>query len=80
MFLDGSINPGEMKSFNHYALGAVADWMHINISGLSMLEPRWRKFCIALILGGDLTSISTRYLNPYGMISVKWATTGSDLR
>ncbi|MEP6479855.1 MAG: family 78 glycoside hydrolase catalytic domain, partial [Rhodoglobus sp.] len=27
MMPDGSINPGEMTSFNHYALGAVADWM-----------------------------------------------------
>src|SRR5438552_2735998 len=25
---DGSVNPGEMTSFNHYALGAVADWLH----------------------------------------------------
>ena len=25
---DGSMNPGEMTSFNHYALGAVADWIH----------------------------------------------------
>src|SRR5665648_1144760 len=28
MLPDGSINPGEMTSFNHYALGAVADWLH----------------------------------------------------
>ncbi len=28
MLPDGTINPGEMTSFNHYALGAVADWMH----------------------------------------------------
>ena len=26
MLPDGSINPGSMTSFNHYALGAVADW------------------------------------------------------
>jgi hypothetical protein len=25
---DGSINPNQMTSFNHYALGSVADWMH----------------------------------------------------
>ncbi len=25
---DGSVNPGEMTSFNHYALGAVASWLH----------------------------------------------------
>ena len=28
MLPDGSINPGEMTSFNHYAFGSVADWMH----------------------------------------------------
>lgn len=25
---DGSVNPGEMTSFNHYGLGSVADWLH----------------------------------------------------
>ena len=28
MLPDGTVNPGEMTSFNHYALGAVADWLH----------------------------------------------------
>ena len=28
MLPDGSINPGDMTSFNHYAFGAVADWLH----------------------------------------------------
>lgn len=28
MLPDGRVNPGEMTSFNHYALGAVGDWMH----------------------------------------------------
>ena len=35
MLPDGSINPGEMTSFNHYALGAVADWMHRVLGGLA---------------------------------------------
>ncbi len=39
MLPDGTINPGEMTSFNHYALGAVADWMHRTIGGLSPAEP-----------------------------------------
>ncbi|NLE17979.1 MAG: family 78 glycoside hydrolase catalytic domain, partial [Propioniciclava sp.] len=25
---DGSVNPGGMTSFNHYAFGAVGDWLH----------------------------------------------------
>ena len=35
MLPDGTINPGEMTSFNHYALGAVADWMHRTIGGIA---------------------------------------------
>ena len=43
MLPDGSINPGEMTSFNHYALGSVADWMHRTIGGLSPAEPGYRR-------------------------------------
>ena len=35
MLPDGTINPGEMTSFNHYAFGSIADWMHRTIGGLS---------------------------------------------
>ncbi|KAF7554289.1 hypothetical protein G7Z17_g3002 [Cylindrodendrum hubeiense] len=69
---DGSINPGEMTSFNHYALGAVADWMHTNVAGLVLLEPGWRKFRIAPVPGGDLKHANAQFLSPYGLISVKW--------
>ena len=39
MLPDGSINPGEMTSFNHYALGAVADWLHRTVAGLAPRHP-----------------------------------------
>lgn len=38
MLPDGSINPGEMTSFNHYALGAVADWIYQVVLGI---RPGW---------------------------------------
>src|SRR5699024_11020355 len=31
---DGSINPGEMTSFHHSALGAVADWIYRVVLGI----------------------------------------------
>ena len=37
---DGSINPGEMTSFNYYALGAVADWVLLRIRNRS-----YRRIC-----------------------------------
>ena len=33
MLEDGSVNPGEMTSFNHYAFGAIADWLHRVLGG-----------------------------------------------
>ena len=40
---DGSVNPGEMTSFNHYALGAVADWLHRTVAGLAPDAPGYRR-------------------------------------
>ena len=39
MLPDGTVNPGEMTSFNHYALGAVADWLHRTVAGLAPAAP-----------------------------------------
>ena len=36
---DGSVNPSGMTSFNHYALGAVADWLHRRVAGLAPAAP-----------------------------------------
>ncbi|WP_026536809.1 glycoside hydrolase family 78 protein [Arthrobacter sp. 9MFCol3.1] len=69
---DGSINPGGMTSFNHYALGAVADWMHRTVAGLAPAEPGYKRIRIAPKPGGDLTSASARHLTPYGEASTSW--------
>jgi alpha-L-rhamnosidase len=47
MLPDGRINPGEMTSFNHYALGAVADWLHRVVGGIEPAEPGYRTVRIA---------------------------------
>ena len=72
MLPDGSINPGEMTSFNHYALGAVADWMHRTIGGLTPTQPGYRHMDIRPRPGGGLTHAQTRHLTPYGMAECKW--------
>ncbi|OBT81955.1 hypothetical protein VE02_09499 [Pseudogymnoascus sp. 03VT05] len=73
MLPNGKINPGEMTSFNHYALGSVASWMHRNIIGLRPLEDGWRVFAIEPIPGGGLTSAEGSFLSPYGDCRVRWA-------
>ena len=79
MLPDGSINPGEMTSFNHYALGAVADWMHRVLVGLAPLEPGYRTVLVAPQPLGDLTWASTRHTSAYGDVAVKWERTGGRL-
>ncbi|WWC63686.1 uncharacterized protein I303_106291 [Kwoniella dejecticola CBS 10117] len=76
---DGTINPGQMTSFNHYALGAVAEFMHSNIGGLSPLEPGWKKALIKPLPGGTLTSASTSHSSPYGKFAVEWKIQGDKL-
>lgn len=69
---DRSLNPGGMTSFNHYALGSVAEWMHAHIGGLEVVEPGWKRFRVAPIVGGGLNEASTTHVTPYGRAAVSW--------
>jgi alpha-L-rhamnosidase len=73
MLPDGSINPGQMTSFNHYALGAVADWLHSTVGGISPLEPGWRKIRVRPVPGGNITNASVRFDGPYGCVECSWS-------
>jgi len=79
MLPDGSINPGEMTSFNHYALGAVADWMHRTIGGLTPAEPGYRRIEIHPRPGGGLTHARASHLTPYGLVECAWKIEGRNI-
>jgi alpha-L-rhamnosidase len=72
MLEDGSINPGEMTSFNHYALGGVADWMHRVVGGLAPAAPGYRELEIAPQPLAGMEWATTSHLTPYGMATVSW--------
>ena len=76
MLPDGSINPGDMTSFNHYALGAVADWMHRSIAGLAPADLAYRKLLVRPLPGGGLTWAAARHETPYGEAAVRWERDG----
>jgi alpha-L-rhamnosidase len=80
MLPDGSVNPGSMTSFNHYAYGAVADWMHRAIGGIAPLEPGYRTFEVRPLITRDLEFASARHLSPYGEILVDWVRDGDAVR
>ncbi len=72
MLPDGTINPGEMTSFNHYALGSIVDWMHRTIGGIAPLEPGYRRVLIAPRPGGGLTWANAALETPHGPVRVSW--------
>jgi alpha-L-rhamnosidase len=76
---DGSVNPGEMTSFNHYALGAVADWLHRTVAGLAPAEPGYRRIRIAPRPIPSLEHAEARHVTPYGEASVAWAREGDEI-
>jgi alpha-L-rhamnosidase len=78
MLPDGSINEGDMTSFNHYALGAVADWMHRSVAGLAPAEPGYRKLTIRPRPGGELAWAAARHETPYGEAAVRWELAGQE--
>ena len=71
---NGDFGPVDMNSFNHYAYGAVGDWMFQNIGGISAIEPGYKRSRIAPVPGGNLTKGSGSLKTVYGLLSSKWST------
>ncbi len=69
---DGSVNPGKMTSFNHYAFGAIADWLHRTVAGLAPGSPGYRRIDVHPQPGGHLNSASATHDTPYGTAAVAW--------
>jgi alpha-L-rhamnosidase len=69
---DGSVNSGEMTSFNHYALGAVADWLHRTVGGLAPAQPGYRQIAVQPRPGSGLTHASARHRTPFGVAECTW--------
>jgi len=79
MLPDGTVNPGQMTSFNHYALGSVADWMHRTVAGLAPAAPGYRRLLVRPRPGAGLASASARHETPYGTAAVAWRRSGDRL-
>jgi alpha-L-rhamnosidase len=75
---DGSFNDVGMNSFNHYAYGAVGEWMYRSLAGVSAAEPGYRRSLIAPVIAGEGIGECEFHLEtPYGEVVSRWTTTGS---
>lgn len=61
-----------MNSFNHYAYGAIGEWMYERIAGISPQQPGYKRILIAPTPGGPLQSANAEYDSVYGRIASAW--------
>jgi alpha-L-rhamnosidase len=61
-----------MNSFNHYAYGAIGDWMYRVMVGLDADEIGYKKIRIKPHIGGGFTNASASYLTAYGEVKAGW--------
>lgn len=71
---DGSFEPASMNSFNHYAYGAIGDWMYRIMVGIDTYEdgPGYQHIKIEPHIGGTFTNVSASLKTYYGTVSSGW--------
>lgn len=69
---DGSFNPANMNSLDHYAYGSIAYWIYTRLCGLKSLEPGYRRFAVAPKFIKGITRAELEYESVYGTIKAAW--------
>lgn len=64
-------NPG-MNSFNHYAYGAIGEWLFKEVAGIQAEEPGYGRMRIGPVPGGGLDHARALLDSPYGRIESAW--------
>lgn len=71
---DSTFQTPGMNSFNHYAYGAIGDWMYRVVAGIDTEEsaPGYRRIKIQPHIGGGLTNATASLQTYYGLVSSGW--------
>ena len=72
----GFQDPG-MNSFNHYAFGAVGEYLFSEVGGIRSTAPAFNTIVIAPEPGGGLTYATTKYQSIHGTIVSDWKVDGA---
>lgn len=72
---DGTFQDKGMNSFNHYAYGAIGEWMYRVMAGIEIDEraPGYKHILIEPQPGGGFTSVRASHQTIYGKVSSAWA-------
>ncbi|HIW21878.1 MAG TPA: glycoside hydrolase family 78 protein [Candidatus Dorea intestinavium] len=71
---DGSMWSPDMNSFNHYAYGAIGEWMYRVILGIEIdgANPGYKNIILKPQLGGNITYAKGAYKSIHGNIESYW--------
>jgi alpha-L-rhamnosidase len=71
---DGTFQNPSMNSFNHYAYGAIGDWMYRVMVGIDVEGNGvgYKTIRIQPHIGGDFTHASAEHETPYGKVASGW--------
>ena len=72
---DGSFQDKGMNSFNHYAYGAIGDWMYRVMAGLDLdpAAPGYKHLIVQPRPGGGFTRVKATHTSLYGKIGAAWS-------
>lgn len=72
--LEGGFGPVSMNSFNHYAYGAVAEWMYGYMAGImyDTENPGFRRIVLQPSPDQSLEKVDCSYESAYGTIESNW--------
>ena len=70
---DGTDN---MISYNHYASGAVGDFLYRRVAGIEPLEAGYRRFRVKPVIGGNIRNAKAEIDTPYGIAASDWKLEG----
>ena len=68
----GNDGTGGMISYNHYASGAVGDFLYRRVAGLEPVTAGYRTFRVCPVPGGGLTWAEASVMTPYGKAASAW--------
>jgi len=71
---DGSFQDQGMNSFNHYAYGAIGEWMYRVMAGIEIdpAAPGYKHILIQPQPGGGFTRVNASHMTMYGSVSSAW--------
>jgi alpha-L-rhamnosidase len=77
---DGTFQNVGMNSFNHYAYGAIGEWLYRHVAGIDIdpEQPGYKHFILNPHPGGGLANASGEIETLYGKIVSSWKYEGND--